>query len=167
MPSSRPSRGPAQAPAGTCTRSADCDTATLQIKYDVTTLSSLYSKCLDVVTVLSLAADDTSVGYGASIDFTSVLKVATNTAYGRLSANSYRRTDDPAPASGHRLVDLDERRDAGVDEPDRHVLGTIHVYATADYRTVFSTPTNEGLHGDTSPTVSRDRGRARCNCPEP
>ena len=32
-----------------------CDTATLQIRYDLPTLSSLYSRCLDVVTVLTLA----------------------------------------------------------------------------------------------------------------
>ena len=143
-----------------------CDTATLQIKYDVTTLSSLYSKCLDVVTVLSLAADDTSVGYGASIDFTSVLKVATNTSLGRLSANPI----------GARTIRI-QRRAIGSStwanvatlastSPTGTYVGSIYVYTTADYRSVFSTPTNEGLHGDTSPTV---RVTVTCplNCPEP
>ena len=64
-----------------------CDTATLQVRYDLPTLSSLYSRCLDVVTVLSLAVDDTSIPYGGAVDFTSILKVATDTDYGRLSAN--------------------------------------------------------------------------------
>ena len=38
-----------------------CDTATLQMKYDLPTLSSLYSRCLDVATVLTLSISDTSI----------------------------------------------------------------------------------------------------------
>jgi len=143
-----------------------CDTATLQIKYDVTTLSSLYSKCLDIVTVLSLTADDTSVSYGDAVDFTSILKVTTNTGYGRLSANPI----------GARTIRL-QRKAIGSStwtnvttlastSPTGTYVGTVWVYATADYRVVFSTPSNEGLRGDTSPTV---RVTVVCplNCPEP
>jgi hypothetical protein len=143
-----------------------CDTATLQIRYDVSTLSSLYSKCLDVATVLSLAASETSISYGGQIDISSVLKVATNTSLGRLSANPI----------GARTIRL-QRRAIGSStwanvatltstSPTGTYVGSIHEYATADYRAVFSTPTNEGLRGDTSPTV---RVTVNCplSCPEP
>jgi hypothetical protein len=143
-----------------------CDTATLQIKYDVTTLSSLYSNCLDIVTGLSLAVSDTSVRYGTPIDISSILKVATNTSYGRLSAN---------PVGG-RTIRL-QRRAIGSStwstvstltsvSPTGTYTGTVWMYATADFRTMFSTPSNEGLRGDTSPTV---RVTVTCSfdCPEP
>jgi hypothetical protein len=143
-----------------------CDTATLQIKYDVTTLSSLYSNCLDIVTGLSLAVSDTSVGYGTPINFSSILKVATDTSYGRLSAN---------PVGG-RTIRL-QRRAIGSStwanvltltsgSPTGTYVGTLWMYQTADYRTLFSTPSNEGLRGDTSPTV-RVIVTCTLNCPEP
>jgi hypothetical protein len=143
-----------------------CDTATLQIKYDVTNLSSLYSNCLDIVTGLSLAADDTSVSYGTPVDFSSILKAATSTSYGRLSAN---------PVGG-RTIRL-QRKAIGASawtnvttltsvSPTGTYIGTVWMYQTADYRTVFSTPTNEGLRGDTSPTV-RVTVTCTINCPEP
>jgi hypothetical protein len=143
-----------------------CDTAALQIKYDVTNLSSLYSNCLDIVTGLSIAADDTSVSYGTPVDFRSILKAATNTSYGRLSAN---------PVGG-RTIRL-QRKAVGSStwsnvttltsvSPTGTYVGTVWMYQTADYRTVFSTPTNEGLRGDTSPTV-RVTVTCTINCPEP
>ena len=143
-----------------------CDTATLQIKYDVTNLSSLYSNCLDIVTGLSLAFDDTSVSYGTPVDVTSILKVATNTSYGRLSEN---------PVGG-RTIRL-QRRPIGSTtwgnvatltsvSPTGTYVGTVWMYQTADYRTIFSTPTNEGLRGDTSPTV-RVTVTCTINCPAP
>ncbi|HET8787098.1 MAG TPA: hypothetical protein VFM38_15805 [Candidatus Limnocylindrales bacterium] len=130
-----------------------CDTATLQMKYDVTTLSSLYSRCLDLATVLTMSISDTSVAHAALVDFTAYLKVATNTDYGRLSANPI----------GARTVRMQRRALGSTTWVDYTTLragsttGTyvtsIRLYVTADFRMVFSTPSNEGLRGDTSPIL--------------
>ncbi len=144
-----------------------CDTATLQIRYDLPTLSSLYSRCLDLVTVLSLAVDDTSVPYGGAVDFTSILKVATDTDYGRLSANPI----------GARTIRL-QRRAVGSStwanlttlagtSPTGTYTSTLRLFGTADFRAVFSTPSNEGVRGDTSPTVRVTVAPCTANCPQP
>jgi len=142
-----------------------CDTATLQIKYDLPTLSSLYSRCLDLVTVLTLSISDTSIPYAGIVDFTAYLKVATDTSYGRLSANPI----------GARTVRL-QRRAIGsttwanlVTLPPSSTAGTyptsLRLYSTADFRAVFSTPSNEGVRGDTSPTVRITVAPCTANCP--
>lgn len=142
-----------------------CDTATLQMKYDLSSLSSLYSRCLDLVTVLTLSISDTSVPYAGLVDFTAYLKVATNTDYGRLSANPI----------GGRTIRL-QRRAIGsttwanlVTLPASSTAGTypasLRLYSTADFRAVFSTPSNEGVRGDTSPTVRITVAPCTANCP--
>lgn len=142
-----------------------CDTATLQLKYDLPTLSSLYSACLDIVTVLTLSVSDTSIPYAGLVDFTAYLKVATDTDYGRLSANPI----------GARTVRL-QRRAIGsttwvnlVTLPPSTTAGTypssLRLYGSADFRAVFSTPSNEGLRGDTSPTVRISVAPCTANCP--
>ena len=100
-----------------------CDTATLQIRYDVTTLSSLYSRCLDIVTVLTLAFSDTSIPYGGLVNVTSLLRAASDTDYGRLSANPIGARTVRPPATRDRFVDLDEPRDADLLAADGHIPG--------------------------------------------
>jgi hypothetical protein len=144
-----------------------CDTATLQIRYDLPTLSSLYSRCLDLATVLSLAVDDTSIPYGGAVDFTSILKVATDTDHGRLSANPI----------GARTIRLQRRAigsstwtnltTLGGTSPTGTYASTLRLYGTADFRTVFATPSNEGVRGDTSPTVRVTVAPCTANCPQP
>jgi hypothetical protein len=142
-----------------------CDTATLQIRYDVPTPSSRYATCLDLTTIVTLGANDTSVAYGASVDFGSLLRVATNTAYERLSAN---------PLAG-RTVRL-QRRAIGsttwsnfstlpASTPSGTYRATLRLFATADFRTVFSAPTSEGLRGDTSATLRVTVAPCTSNCP--
>jgi hypothetical protein len=144
-----------------------CDTATLQIKYDIPLASSPYSTCLDLVTVLTLSANDTSIPYGGAVTFTSTLKVATDTDYGRLSAN----------AVSTRTVRL-QRRAAGSTtwstittlsptSPTGSYTATFHLTATADFRAVFSRSSSEGLRGDTSPTVRITVAPCTANCPTP
>jgi hypothetical protein len=144
-----------------------CDTATLQIKYDLPTLSSLYSRCLDLVTVLSLAVSDTSIVYGGLVDVVSVLKVVTDSDYGRLSANPI----------GARTIRL-QRRAVGssswvnfVTLPHTSPTGTyatsLRLYGTADFRAVFATPSGEGVRGDTSPTVRITVAPCTGDCPLP
>ena len=144
-----------------------CDTATLQVKYDVPLAASPVSTCLDLVTVLSLAANDTSIPYGGAVTFTAALRIATNTDYGRLSANA---------VSG-RTVRL-QRRALGSTtwvnvttltptSPTGSYSASFHLTATADFRAVFSTPSTEGLRGDTSPTVRITVAPCTANCPDP
>ena len=142
-----------------------CDTATLQMKYDLPTLSSLYSRCLDLTTVLTLSISDTSIPYAGLVDFTAYLKVATNTDYGRLSANPI----------GGRTVRLQRRAIWSttwvnlVTLPPSSTAGTypasLRLYDTADFRAVFSTPSNEGVRGDTSPIVRITVAPCTANCP--
>ena len=144
-----------------------CDTATLQIRYDVTTLSSLYSRCLDIVTVLTLGFSDTSLPYGASVNVTSLLRAATDTDYGRLGANPI----------GARTVRLQRRAIGSTtwtnlatlasSSPTGTYRASLRLYATADFRAYFATPSNEGLRGDTSPTVRVTVAPCTANCPEP
>jgi hypothetical protein len=131
-----------------------CDTASLQVQYDIALASSPISTCLDLVTVLSLSASPTLVSDGGVVTFTSVLRAATNTAYGRLSAQVLSR----------RTVKLQERPSGSTvwttiatmtpTTPTGTYVASKALHGPADYRAVFSTPTSEGLRGDTSPTVS-------------
>ena len=144
-----------------------CDTATLQLKYDVPLAASAYSTCLDIATVLTLTANDTSLLYNGSVTFTAALKVATDSAYGRVSANA---------VSG-RTVRL-QRRAIGTStwtafttlipaSPTGSYTSTFRLNATADFRAVFSTPSSEGLRGDVSPTVRVTVAPCSANCPDP
>jgi hypothetical protein len=131
-----------------------CDIAQLQIRYDIPGASSKYSTCLDTATVLTLSRSSASVVYGGNVTFTAALKVVTDTAYGRLSGN---------PVSG-RAVRL-QRRPPGTTtwtnlatmtatSPTGSYVFSTRLYSSAEFRAVFSTPTNEGLRGDSSPAVA-------------
>jgi hypothetical protein len=130
-----------------------CDTATLQVQYDVSLVSSPISSCLDLVTALTLSASSTLVGDGGVVTFTSTLRAATNTAYGRLSAQWLAM----------RSVRLQQRLGGATtwstiatmtpSSSSATYRVSIALHAVADYRAVFSTPSTEGLRGDTSPTV--------------
>ena len=144
-----------------------CDVATLQMRYDVPSASTPYSTCLDLSTSLSITVDDASVTYGAPVNFSSALKVATDSAYLRLSGN----------AVSARTVRL-QRRSIGSTtwatfatlasgSPAGTYRVTLRLYGTADYRAVFSTPSSEGLRGDTSPTVRVTVAPCTAKCPLP
>jgi hypothetical protein len=130
-----------------------CDTATLQLQYDIQVSSSLISSCLDLVTVLTLTSSSTLVGDGGVVTFTSTLRTATNSAYVRLSAQWLAK----------RTVKLQQRLGGSTTwstiatmtsgSPGGTYTASIALHAVADYRAVFSTPTTEGLRGDTSPTI--------------
>jgi hypothetical protein len=130
-----------------------CDVATLQLQYDMVSTTAKYSTCLDLATVLSLSPSTTTIASGGILTLTATLKVAVDGDYDDISGNL---------VSG-RTVTL-QRRVAGTSTwtslgpiPAGTALGT---YATTqtptvdmEYRAVFSTPSNEGLHGATSPVV--------------
>jgi hypothetical protein len=130
-----------------------CDVARLQLRYDVQNTSAPYSTCLDVATTLTLAASPTSIAYGGTTTLTATLKVAADDAYGRLRGN---------PVTG-RTVRL-QRRPPGtttwttVATMQAGSSGTythaIKLQSRTEFRAVFSTPSAEGLIGDTSGTVT-------------
>jgi hypothetical protein len=130
-----------------------CDIATLQREYDVPSASSHYSTCLDLSTVLTLAASPTSIANGGTTTLTATLKVASVASYDRLKGNL---------VSG-RKVSL-QRRPAGttawttVGTMAPGSSGTYRLAVTlrsaTEFRAVFSTPSDEGINGDTSPPVA-------------
>lgn len=130
-----------------------CDTATLQVQYDIPLSSSPISTCLDLVTVLTLGASSTLVGDGGVVTFTSTLRTVTNTSYGRLSAQwlATRTVKLQRRPSGSATWSTIATMTSG--SPTGTYTASIALDANADYRAVFSTPTTEGLRGDTSSTV--------------
>ena len=134
-------------------RFGTCDVATLQREYDVPNTTTKYSTCLDLSTTLTLVAAPTSVAYGGTTTLTATLKVADVAAYDRLRGN---------PVSG-RPVSL-QRRTVGtttwiavgtmaVGSSGTYSL-SVKLQSSTEFRAVFKTPTDEGLTGDTSPTVA-------------
>jgi hypothetical protein len=133
-----------------------CDVARLQIIYDIVLASARYSTCLDLSTVLTISASPTQIVVGGSTTLTATLKVVDADAYGRLGGNA---------VSG-RVVNL-QRRAVGTTTwvaagtmPAGSVTGT-YVLAqrpggATEYRAVFSTPSTEGINGDSSPAVRVD-----------
>ena len=130
-----------------------CDVATLQLRYDMVNTSAKYSTCLDLATVLTLGASPVSIPDRGTTTLTATLKVVDYDAYLRLGGN---------PISG-RTVTL-QRRVPGATSwttvgtmPAGSVSGTYGLTqqptADTEYRAVFTTPSTEGINGDTSPTV--------------
>jgi hypothetical protein len=131
-----------------------CDVASLQLRYDMQSWSSRYSTCLDLATDLALSASSTAITLGGSTTFTATLKVVDYDSYLQLGGN---------PITG-RTVTLQQRAAGAstwvrvgtmaVGAAGGTYLTTLSPRSDADYRAVFGTPSNEGINGDTSPTVS-------------
>ena len=129
-----------------------CDVATLQREYDVPNTTAKYSTCLDLSTTLTIAASPTSIPYNGTTTLTATLKVTDLASYERLGGN---------PVSG-RTVSL-QRRAVGTStwiSVGTMAVGSSGTYSLAirlqsatEFRATFKTPTDEGLNGDTSPTV--------------
>jgi hypothetical protein len=126
-----------------------CDVASLQQQYDVLASTTLYSTCLDVPTVATLAASSTRVTSGAMVTFTATL---TSNGSGRLSNN---------PMSGRTIV-VQQRTSSGwADVLTMNAASAAGTYtasltlrASQDYRALFRKPSNEGVRTDASPAVS-------------
>lgn len=131
-----------------------CDIATLQIRYDVPLASSRYSTCLDVATVMTLSRSSSSVSYGGSVTMTALLKVATDTAYGRLSGNAVSgrsvklQRRPPGSSTWTTVATMDPTTPTG------SYVYALRLYSTTEFRAVFSAPTTEGLDGDVSPVTT-------------
>ncbi|MFL5648775.1 MAG: hypothetical protein ACJ77V_06685 [Chloroflexota bacterium] len=130
-----------------------CDTATLQLRYDMPNTSTKYSRCLDLSTVLTITASATGIVVGGSTTLTATLKVVDDDTYRLLGGNSVTA----------RMVTL-QRRAAGTTTwttigsmgagPSAGTyVSTQRPTAATEYRAVFATPSDEGINGDSSPVV--------------
>ena len=130
-----------------------CDVARLQIIYDTLTTAAKFSTCLDMATVLTIAASTTQIVVGGSTTLTATLKVVDSDSYGRLGGDA---------VSG-RTVTLQRR---AVGTTTWIAVGTMSTGAASgtyvlaqrpgadiEYRAVFATPSGEGINGDSSPAV--------------
>jgi hypothetical protein len=142
-----------------------CDTATLQMQYDVALASSPLSSCLDLATVLTIGVDDAQLRYADTATFTSVLRVAADASYVKLSGN----------ALSTRTVRL-QRRPLGSTTwtniatmspttPTGSYVAAIRLYATADFRAVFTASSTEGLRDDTSAIIRVTVQPCTYDCP--
>jgi hypothetical protein len=129
-----------------------CDTATLLLRYDVTTASARYSTCLDLSTVLTMTASSTAIVVGGSTTFTATLRVVDDDGYLLIGGNA---------VSG-RSVTLQKRAPGATTwtTVGPMVAGATGTYVlaqkpttTTEYRASFKTPSDEGLNGDASPVI--------------
>ena len=140
-----------------------CDTATLQLRYDVTTASARYSTCLDLATVLTMSASPTAIVVGGSTTLTATLKVVDDDAYLLIGGNA---------VSG-RTVTL-QRRAPGATTwttVGPMVAGATGTYVlaqqpatTTEYRASFKTPSDEGHQRR---CLAGREGRRRRRAPRP
>lgn len=129
-----------------------CDTATLELRYDIPSATSKYSTCLDLSTVLSLSASPSTLVVGGSTTLTATLKVVDDDAYLLLGGNN---------VTG-RIVTLQRRAPGSTAWTAVGTMGatssgyvtTQRPGTTTEYRAVFSTPSDEGINGDSSPAVT-------------
>lgn len=127
---------------------ARCDVAALQQLYDVASSTTRYSTCLDVPTTLALAASATYVTPGTTVTLTATLR---SDGTGKLSNN----------AISSRTVVLQEHLATGWSDVSTmtplsggRYETTLKVRATSEYRARFRRPSNEGLRGSTSSSVT-------------
>lgn len=132
---------------------ARCDTATLQLRYDMLNTVAKYSTCLDLATVLTISASPTGIVVGGSSTLIATLRVVDDDAYRLLGAN----------AVAGRTVTLQRRAPGATSWITVGSMGagpTAGTYVSAqrpttttEYRAVFNTPADEGINGDSSPVV--------------
>lgn len=131
-----------------------CDVARLQLEYEPFSAAATLSTCLALATTTTLSASAAVIPVGGSVRFSASLRVA------NLSANRALAND---PLSGRTV--LLQRRTPGATSwttsatmppsftsPGTYAT-TLVLYATYEWRAVFSTPTNEGLTGSASAVV--------------
>ena len=130
-----------------------CDTAALQLMYDLTNTSAKYSTCLDLATVLTISASSATVVVGGASTLTATLKVVDADDYLRLGGNlvSGRTVSLQRRAPGTATWTSVGAMPAG-SSSGTYVLSQ-RPGATTEYRAVFTPPSSEGINGDPSPVV--------------
>ncbi len=128
---------------------ARCDTATLQVLYDVQSWTTPYSTCLDVPTTLSLVASPLTVTSPGSVTFTAQLL---SNGTGRLDGN---------PMAGRTVV-LQQRSGTGWADLATMAAGSssgtytvrFSPHGSQDFRAVFRKPSGEGVRTSISGIAS-------------
>ena len=137
-----------------------CDVAALQQTYDVASWTTPYSTCLDIPTMLALAASPASTTSGGAVTFTATLR---SEGTGRLAGN---------PMAGRTVV-LQQR--SGTSWADLLTMSggsTAGAYTasfapkgTQDFRAVFRKPSSEGVRTSVSGLVTISVTCTSAPCP--
>ncbi|HEX5015639.1 MAG TPA: hypothetical protein VFV72_15950 [Candidatus Limnocylindrales bacterium] len=127
-----------------------CDTAKLQLRYDMVNSARKYSTCLDIATALSMSASDRSISLGETVTFTVVVQVADSASYEKLRSNwvSERRIvlERRAPGSSTwtQVAVVPPIASSGMYQI------RLSPTTTYDWRGYFYKPTDEGLRASSS-----------------
>lgn len=142
-----------------------CDVATLQRIYDVQSWASKYSTCDDLATTLTVLAPS-AAAYGTYVSIVATLKVTLDATYQRLGANPLAarvvtlQTRAPGSTVWLAVGTMAAGTAAGT------YTTSLRVRADVQLRSVFTTPTDEGLRGSVSAAVTIDVGACRiAPCP--
>jgi hypothetical protein len=142
-----------------------CDTARLQMEYDLLTWATPVSTCLSIPTTLTLASSPPSASVGQTIQLSATLKTASGSVYRALSS-------DPL---SERVVTIQRRLPGGpwsspFTMTPSATAGT-YVYTwspttTYEWQATFATPAGEGITGSTSSVLSVTVSGCSLNCPQ-
>jgi hypothetical protein len=143
-----------------------CDTAKLQLRYDMVNSARKYSTCLDIATALSMNASDRSIFIGETVTFTVVVQVQDIASYEKLRSNW---------VSERRIIL--ERRPPGSSTwtqvavvPPIASSGTYQIRlsptATYDWRGYFYKPSDEGLRASSSAPFTITVSSTCPSCPQ-
>jgi hypothetical protein len=130
-----------------------CDVARLQLEYDRTGASAPVSTCLSLGTALGFSTSSTSVAYGASVQFTATLRIATTSLARAMSGDplSYRNVvlqrRTPGTATWTSLAAMTQTGVAGT------YTANVSQSVSYDWRAAFASPPNEGLAATFSSSV--------------
>jgi len=131
-----------------------CDVARLQLEYERRDPSNLVSTCLSLSSTTTLFASSTWIWIATTIQFSAVLRISTSTAAKAMSADPL---SDRTLLLQRRAIGATTWTTIGAMTPSATVDGSYSLSwsptATYDWRTVFSTPPNEGLVGSSSAAV--------------
>ena len=142
-----------------------CDTARLQLEYDLLTWDTLVSTCLSIPTTLGLTPSATSITLGDTVKFTASLHAATGATFRSLSND---------PLSG-RTVIL-QRRSSGGLWSTIATMSPINVAgdyvakwsptATYEWQALLATPGGEGITGSISAVSTITVSGCNLGCPQ-
>lgn len=144
-----------------------CDTAKLQMRYDMVNTARRLSTCLDLGSSLALAVTERTIGAGGRVTFTATLRLADQAAYERLRGNLLservvilqRRT--PGAATWTTVGTMAHGPASGT-----YVLSQSPT-ATWEWRAWFSKPADEGIRASSSaPFAVTVTGCTRTPCPQ-
>ena len=132
---------------------ARCDIATLQVKYDMRSAASPYSTCLDLATIIGVAASASSVPAGTRVTFVAGLQVGNDLSYERLRGNpiaSRRVVLQRASLSGGSWISVTTMPNS---ETSGTYLTSIPINASYQWRAVYPKTATEGLRASTSNVI--------------